>query len=53
MMVVNDVQGGMRWEIEEWASEVRGEGEDGGGGEGAGQSQSPNKTYNNQLVKGK
>jgi hypothetical protein len=53
MMVVDDGQGGIWWAIEGWASEARGEGEDSGGGEGAGQSQSLNKTYNNQIVKGR
>jgi hypothetical protein len=35
MMVIDDRQGGVQWAIEGWASEARGEGEDGGGGEGA------------------
>jgi hypothetical protein len=35
MMVVDDGQGGMQWAIEGWASEARGEGEDGGGEKGA------------------
>ncbi len=42
MMVVDDGQGWMRWEVEGWVSEVRGEGEDGGGGKGVQRSQSPN-----------
>jgi hypothetical protein len=41
-MVVDDGQGGMRWAIEGWTSEARGEGEDGGGGKGARRSRSPN-----------
>jgi hypothetical protein len=41
-MVVDDGQGAMRWAIEGWASEARGEGEDGGRGKGAQQSLSPN-----------
>jgi hypothetical protein len=53
MMVVDDGQGGMRWAIEGWESEARGEGEDGGGGKVAQQSRSPNKTYSNQIVKGR
>jgi hypothetical protein len=41
----------VRWTIEGWANEARGEGGDSGGGERAQQSQSPNKTNNNQIVK--
>jgi hypothetical protein len=53
MMVVDGGLGGMQWAIEGWASVARGEREDGGGGKVARQSRSLNKTYNNQIVKGR
>ncbi len=52
-MVVDDGQGGMQWAIEGRASGAREEGENGGGGKVVQQIHSPNKTYNNQLVKGR